>query len=328
MSKIKVSVVGGTGYTAGELLRLLYQHPEVELLSVSSTSKANEPFHSAHPDLEGLFDQPFSSKPDLSADVLFLCLGHEISKPYLEKLGTIPNHLKIIDLSRDFRLQNDQVFGDRTFIYGLPELNREEIKQSQNVANPGCFATAIQLALLPLAKSQQLLNDVHISAVTGATGAGAKLRETTHFAWRNDNISTYKAFTHQHLGEIKQSLAQLQSDFSQNIHFIPMRGDFPRGIFTNSYTNTSLSQPDALQLYQSYYQDHPFVQVTEKNISLKNAVNTNRCFIQVQVIDEKLLIHTAIDNLVKGASGQAIHNMNLQFNLPETTGLQLKPTML
>jgi len=328
MSKLSASVVGGTGYTAGELLRLIYQHPELELRSVSSTSKAGQPFHSAHPDLEGLFDQPFSSTPDLSADVLFLCLGHEVSKPYLEQLSSIPDSLKIIDLSRDFRLQADRVFHGREFIYGLPELNREKIKSSSNVANPGCFATAIELALLRLGREQFLHQAIHISAITGATGAGASLRETSHFAWRNNNVSTYKAFTHQHLGEITESISQLQSNFNESIHFIPMRGDFPRGIFTNIYQETNLSQRDAVDLYKTYYSSHPFVQVSDNNISLKNVVNTNRCFLQVQVIEGRLLIHTAIDNLVKGASGQAIHNMNLLFNLPETTGLQLKPTML
>lgn len=328
MKKIKISIAGGTGYTAGELLRILYAHPHAEITSVSSTTRAGEPIYNAHPDLEGIVDINFSDKIDKDVDVIFLCLGHGISSSFLENLGELNKALKIIDLSNDFRLNKDQHFLGRTFIYGLPELNREAIKIAENIANPGCFATAIQLALLPLAEKNILNNDVHISAITGSTGAGAKPMSTTHFSWRNNNVSTYKAFTHQHLGEISESLQQLQSDFDSQIHFIPMRGNFARGIFTNIYTPTTLSQEEATQIYTQYYESHPFVQVTGQNLSMKQAVNTNRCFIQIQVIDGKILIHSAIDNLIKGASGQAVQNMNLMFGLPETTGLNLKPTML
>lgn len=327
MSNIKVSIAGGTGYTAGELLRILYQHPDVEVISVSSTSKAGESFHKAHPDLEGLFSIPFSATPDLTADVLFLCLGHEVSRPFLEQLNNLPDSLKIIDLSRDFRLKNDRNFNGREFVYGLPELNREKIQIAENIANPGCFATTIQLALLPIAKKKLIQNDVHVSAITGSTGAGGKLSETTHFSWRDNNISVYKAFRHQHLDEIQQSVAQLQQK-TKPIHFLPMRGNFSRGIYANIYTPTNLTAEQAKEIYRNYYKEHPFVQVGDQPISMKNVVNTNRCFLEVNVIDGQLLIHSVTDNLVKGASGQAVQNMNLIFGLPETTGLQLKPTML
>lgn len=326
-NKIKISIAGGTGYTGGELLRILYQHPFAEVISVSSTSIAGKEIHHTHPDLEGLYSLKYSSMPDLSADVLFLCLGHGVSKQFLNDLD-LPKKIKIIDLSNDFRLNDDAIWNDLNFVYGLPELQREQIQQADYIANPGCFATAIQLALLPLAKAQLIQQEVHISAVTGSTGAGVKPSATTHFSWRNDNISAYKVFTHQHLGEIKESLQQLQHDFQQEIHFVPMRGDFSRGIFANVYTPTSLNEQEAVQLYQTYYQNHPFVQVSEKNISMKNAVNTNRCFLQITVINGKVMIHSAIDNLVKGASGQAVQNMNLIFNFPETTGLTLKPQLL
>lgn len=328
MSKIRVSIAGGTGYTAGELMRILYVHPQAELVSVSSTSKAGEPIYSAHPDLEGLVNLTYDAEINKEVDVMFLCLGHGISKSFLADLGELPEELKIIDLSNDFRLNDDMVYLGREFIYGLPELQRDKIKQAKNVANPGCFATAIQLALLPLAKAEKLNSDIHISAMTGSTGAGGKLMSTTHFTWRNNNVSTYKAFKHQHLGEIGESLQQLQADFDADIFFIPMRGPFPRGIFTNIYTPTDMSQAEAVALYKGFYANHPFVQITEQNLNMKQAVNTNRCVIQVQVIDGQILIHSAIDNLVKGASGQAVQNMNLLFDLPETTGLNLKPTML
>ncbi len=328
MDKIKISIAGGTGYTGGELLRILQQHPQAEVISVSSRSKVGQPIYTAHADLEGIYDFNFDARPNMAADVLFLCLGHGVSKGFLEALQPLPENLKIIDLSRDFRLQAEEALGSRHFVYGLPELQRERIKQANYVANPGCFATAIQLAFLPLAKNQLLTQELHISAITGSSGAGAKLSETTHFSWRNDNISAYKAMRHQHLDEIKQSLKQLQPSFEAPIYFIPMRGDFTRGIFTNCYTSTGLSQEEAELLYKKYYENHPFVQVSTEAISMKQSVNTNRCFIHAQVIDGQLLIHTAIDNLVKGASGQAVQNMNLIFGIPEDTGLHLKPQLL
>ncbi len=327
-TKIKVSIAGGTGYTAGELLRILYQHPQAEVVSVSSTSKENQAYHTAHPDLLGLYEQKFVATPDLDVDVLFLCLGHGISTEFLQQLSPLPISLKIIDLSNDFRIPPTTSFHNRTFVYGLPELNRDKIVEAQNIANPGCFATAIQLALLPLAKEQLVTQDIHISAITGSSGAGGKLRETTHFSWRNDNISAYKEFSHQHLGEINHSLQSLQKGFNHQVHFLPLRGDFVRGIFASCYTQTTLSQNQAFTLYQDFYQNHPFVQVSESSISMKQATNTNRCILQIQVLNQQVLIHSAIDNLVKGASGQAIQNMNLIFNLPEDLGLHLKPNML
>ena len=324
MSKIKASIAGGTGYTAGELLRILQQHPEVEVVSVSSTSKAGQPIHTAHADLEGIFDSPFDSTPKLDVDVLFLCLGHGVSKNFLEEL-TLPDELKIIDLSRDFRYQNSP-FGERDFVYGLPEFQREKIKAASNIANPGCFASAIQLGLLPYFDHSNNVDDIHISAITGSTGAGGKLSATTHFTWRNNNISSYKPFTHQHLGEVKQTFKQL--DASPDFHFIPMRGDFTRGIFANIYTKTNLDEATAKQIYADYYKGEPFIVLTDKDVSLKTVVNTNRCFINVKVIEGRLYVTTAIDNLVKGASGAAVQNMNLIFGLEETLGLTFKPTML
>ena len=322
--KIRASVAGGTGYTAGELLRILQQHPAVEVVSVSSTSKAGAPIHTAHPDLEGIFDQPFDDTPLLDVDVLFLCLGHGVSKSFLEKL-TLPNQLKIIDLSRDFRYQNSP-FQGRDFVYGLPELKRDKIIEASNIANPGCFATAIQLALLPFVSKYKPEQEVHISAITGSTGAGGTLSPTTHFTWRNNNISSYKVFTHQHLGEIEDSFRLLKG--VPEMHFVPMRGDFTRGIFANVYMKSSLTETEAINLYQDFYNHEPFVQVSQRDVSLKTVVNTNRCFLQVRVIEGRLYIASAIDNLVKGASGQAVQNMNLIFGLDETLGLQLKPTML
>lgn len=324
MSKIKASIAGGTGYTAGELLRILQQHPNVDVVSVSSTSKAGEPIHSAHADLEGIFNFSFDETPSLDVDVLFLCLGHGVSKNFIEQLE-LPDALKIIDLSRDFRYQNSP-FGDRDFVYGLPEFQREKIKQASNIANPGCFASAIQLGLLPYLNHHSESDDIHISAITGSTGAGGKLSPTTHFTWRNNNISSYKPFTHQHLGEVKNTFDQL--DANPEFHFIPMRGDFTRGIFANIYTKTTLDEASAKKIYEDYYQDEPFIVLTDKDVSLKTVVNTNRCFINVKVIEGRLYVTTAIDNLVKGASGAAVQNMNIIFGFEETLGLTFKPTML
>lgn len=327
MNKIRISIAGGTGYTAGELLRILQQHPQADVVSVSSTSAAGKPIYTAHPDLEGIINQAFDSSPNLNVDVLFLCLGHGVSTDFLSQLQ-LPSTLKIIDLSRDFRLQPNTTFQGRAFVYGLPEINRTAIQSAENIANPGCFATSIQLALLPAAQAGILTEAIHINAITGSTGAGGKLSPTTHFTWRNNNISVYKAFRHQHLDEIQQSVKQLQASFIAPIHFIPMRGNFTRGIYANVYTPTSLTHEAANQLYKAFYADHPFVQVSDQEVSMKNVVNTNRCFLNVRVIEGQLYIQSTIDNLVKGASGQAVQNMNLIFGLPETEGLQLKPTML
>jgi N-acetyl-gamma-glutamyl-phosphate reductase len=314
---VSAGIAGGTGYTAGELIWLLLQHPAVELRFVHSRSQAGKPVSSVHTDLLGETDLLFSSELQ-AVEVLFLCLPHGKAKEFLAE-QQVAASTRIIDLSHDHRLANQQ------WVYGLPELNRAAIQESQRVANPGCFATALQLALLPLAKERLLKEEVHVQAITGATGAGASLSDTTHFSWRSNNLSVYKAFGHQHLGEIRQSLQQLDGGFAQEINFIPLRGDFARGIFASLYTEVGLELEEALALYQQFYADAPFVQVTTADISLKEVINTNRCFLQLQKWGKKLLILSAIDNLLKGASGQAVQNMNLMLGLDERAGLQLKP---
>lgn len=316
---IKVGIVGGAGYTAGELLRILINHPQAKITCIQSTSNAGNPISAVHTDLLGDTDLCFTATLDTSAvDLIFLCMGHGKSAEFLSQ-NTIPQHIKIIDLSHDFRLKakgND-------FVYGLPELNRELIKTASKIANPGCFATAIQMALLPVAAANKL-NEVHINAITGSTGAGQKPTATSHFSWRNNNISVYKAFSHQHLGEIKQSLQQLQAGYQQAVNFIPVRGDFTRGIMASAYTQCDLSAEEAVQLYKDYYKDHPFVIVSDTNPNLKQVVNTNKVIVFVEKYDGKLFVISMIDNLVKGASGQAVQNMNLMYGLEETTGLRLK----
>ncbi|MCW3804349.1 N-acetyl-gamma-glutamyl-phosphate reductase [Plebeiibacterium marinum] len=316
---IKVGIVGGAGYTAGELLRILICHPEVEITCIQSTSNGGNPISSVHTDLIGETELVFSSELDTSVvDVIFLCMGHGKSKEFLTE-NNIPASIKIIDLSHDYRLKAD----GNDFIYGLPELNKEQIKSADKIANPGCFATAIQLALLPLAAAGKL-NEVHVNAITGSTGAGQKPTSTSHFSWRNNNISVYKAFGHQHLGEIKQSLKQLQDGFQEAVNFIPVRGNFSRGIMATAYTETDLTEEEAIKLYKDYYKDHPFTIVSDSNPHLKQVVNTNKGVVFIEKHDGKLLIISMIDNLIKGASGQAVHNMNLMFGLEETTGLRLK----
>ncbi|QDA60353.1 N-acetyl-gamma-glutamyl-phosphate reductase [Hymenobacter jejuensis] len=326
MDKIKVGIVGGAGYTAGELIRILLHHPSAELTSVVSSSNAGNPVYQVHDDLVGDTDLAFSTALSGTEDVVFLCLGHGNSKAFLEKTD-LPTSVKIIDLSNDFRLTADKQLDGRAFVYGLPELNKAAIQQAQNVANPGCFATAIQLALLPLAAAGRLTNDVHVSAVTGSTGAGRELTETTGFTWRTGNLSIYKPFKHQHLGEIGESLKQLQAGFSSDINFIPYRGNFARGIFASVYTKSDLTQDEARQLFREFYAAAPFTTVSDKEIHLKQVVNTNKCLLHVQKLDNQLLITSAIDNLVKGASGQAIQNMNLLFGRPEQEGLNLKSVL-
>ncbi|MCW3786125.1 N-acetyl-gamma-glutamyl-phosphate reductase [Plebeiibacterium sediminum] len=317
---IKVGIVGGAGYTAGELLRILIFHPEVEITCIQSTSNAGNPISAVHADLIGESDLVFAENLDTDVvDVIFLCMGHGKSKEFLSE-NVIPDHIKIIDLSHDYRLKAD----GNDFVYGLPELNREDIKSASKIANPGCFATAIQLALLPIAASGKL-NEVHVNAITGSTGAGQKPTATSHFSWRNNNLSVYKAFSHQHLGEIKQSLCQLQNDFTNEVNFIPVRGNFARGIMATAYTESDMTVEDAVQLYKDYYKDHPFVIVSDENPNLKQVVNTNKGIVFVEKYDGKLFVISMIDNLVKGASGQAVQNMNLMFGLEETTGLRLKP---
>ncbi|UPL50032.1 N-acetyl-gamma-glutamyl-phosphate reductase [Hymenobacter sublimis] len=321
--KIKVGIVGGAGYTAGELLRILLHHEYAELVAVVSSSNAGNPVYQVHDDLVGETDLVFASELAGDEDVVFLCLGHGNSKAWLEKYE-LPETTAVIDLSNDFRLEADADFGGREFVYGLPELNRSRIQQAQSIANPGCFATTIQLALLPLAQAGKLTEDVHVSAITGSTGAGQSLSETVHFSWRTNNVSIYKPFTHQHLGEIGESLAQLQPQLNSAMHFIPYRGNFSRGIFASVYTPSDLTQDEARELYQKFYAEAPFTTVSDQEIHLKQVVNTNKCLLHVQKFGKQLLITSVIDNLVKGASGQAVQNMNLLFGLPETTGLGLK----
>lgn len=321
---IQVGIIGGAGYTGGELLRILINHPFVSIAFVHSQSQAGKPVWSTHTDLLGDTDlmfsggetQPLVQQDEL--DVLFLCSGHGQSAKFLAD-NDVAEHVTIIDLSNDFRDETNE------FIYGLPELQRERIQQADRIANPGCFATAIQLTLLPLASAGRLLDAVHISAVTGSTGAGQALVPTTGFTWRNNNLSVYKAFTHQHLAEIRQSLTYLQPGFGEAINFIPYRGDFTRGIMANVYTPFSGTLPDAMQLYRDYYAAHPFTHVSETPVDLKQVVNTNKALLSLEVHDGQLLITSVIDNLTKGASGQAVQNMNLVVGLPEDTGLRLKP---
>ncbi|MCL4110241.1 UNVERIFIED_CONTAM: hypothetical protein GTU68_030625 [Idotea baltica] len=315
---IKVGVVGGTGFTGGELLRILSGHPETELLWVYSRTYEGKPLHSAHPDLEGVYDLDFVDLCDWKVDLVFLCLPHETAKNFVEA-ENIPAHVKIIDLSRDYRFNEEA-----GFIYGLPELNKEKIKTATRVANPGCFATSIQLALLPLAGQNVLHHDVQVTGVTGSTGAGKGLSATTHFTWRTSNASVYKALKHQHIQEIFQSVHQLQPSFDKRINFVPMRGNFTRGILASIYTDTTWSAEEALKQYKDFYSDHPFVRITNQPIDMKQVVNTNMVRISVNVIDGQIHLVSVIDNLIKGASGQAVQNMNLVFGLDEKTGLNLK----
>jgi len=320
---IQVGIIGGAGYTAGELIRLLLNHSESNINFVYSTSNAGNKVSKVHQDLIGSTDLEFTSEINPEVDVLFLCLGHGNSKAFLET-NKLSANTKIIDLSNDFRLEADKNFNGKNFVYGLPELQKETISKANHVANPGCFATAIQLALLPLAKVNLLMDDVHVNAVTGSTGAGTSLSETTHFTWRDNNFSYYKPFTHQHLGEINQSVKQLQPKFSSDILFMPNRGNFSRGIFATAYTNYEGSLESAKSLYKTYYKNAAYTFVSDQDLHLKQVVNTNKCLIHLHKHKNKLLITSIIDNLLKGASGQAIQNMNLMFGFPETKGLQLK----
>ncbi|HVW13215.1 MAG TPA: N-acetyl-gamma-glutamyl-phosphate reductase [Mucilaginibacter sp.] len=327
-SKIRAGIVGGAGYTGGEMLRILVNHPNVEIAFVHSNSNAGNFVHDVHTDLLGDTDLKFTSELSNDIDVLFLCVGHGDAKKFLDA-NNIPDGIKIIDLSQDFRLKSEggarkSEFKGREFIYGLPELNRDQIKTAQNIANPGCFASCLQLALLPLASRGLLNSEVHITATTGSTGAGQSPSPTTHFTWRNDNLSVYKAFDHQHLKEIGESLRQLQPGFDKAVNFVPYRGDFTRGIIASIYVDSDLSAEEAKELYHSYYAGHQFTQVANRNIDLKQIVNTNKCFLQVEKHGNKLFIVSILDNLLKGASGQAVQNMNLMFGLDEAAGLRLK----
>ena len=316
---IEAGIIGGAGYTAGELIRILLRHPEVNLNFIYSTSQAGKPVSSIHQDLTGETDLTFSGEINPEADVVFLCLGHGNSVKFLND-NTFSDKTKIVDLSTDYRIAAD----NHAFVYGLPEFNREKISDANFIANPGCFATAISLAILPLAANDLLQEDVHINAVTGATGAGTSLSETTHFTWRDNNYSSYMAFEHQHLGEINQSVKSLQPAFGSTLNFIPNRGNFSRGIHCTAYTHFEGSLEEAKEIYQKAYEDAAFTFVTEEEVHLKQVVNTNKCLIRLQKFDNKLLITSVVDNLLKGASGQAVQNMNLMFGFPENQGLQLK----
>ncbi|MBL7723965.1 MAG: N-acetyl-gamma-glutamyl-phosphate reductase [Chitinophagaceae bacterium] len=322
MAKIKTGIIGGAGYTGGELIRLLLNHPGVETSFIHSRSNAGKPIHSVHQDLIGETDLNFTGVLSDDIDVLFLCLGHGESRKFLSE-NTIGDKVKVIDLANDFRLASQSSIGNRHFVYGLPELNRDMIKSAQNIANPGCFATAIQLGLLPLAKAG-LLKDIYTTGITGSTGAGQSLSTTSHFSWRANNIQAYKTLTHQHLGEIGESLLQLQPKNDIDLSFVPWRGDFTRGIFISSTINCDLSIEELNVVYTTFYAGHPFTHVSKEAIFLKQVVNTNKAVIQVEKAGSKVVVHSVIDNLLKGASGQAVQNMNLLFGLSETEGLKLK----
>lgn len=326
MSKIRVGIIGGAGYTGGELIRLLVNHPHIELAFINSKSNAGKPVHSVHQDLVGETDWLFSDALHNDIDVLFLCVGHGDAKKFLAANPAAPN-VKLIDLSQDFRLAANADQFDRHFVYGLPELNRVAIKTATSVANPGCFATAIQLGLLPLAKAG-LLNDIYTTGITGSTGAGQSLSATSHFSWRAANIQAYKTLNHQHLHEIQQSLHLLQDSFPATpggqLNFVPWRGDFTRGIFISSTITCTENIDQLYQRFEAFYKEHPFTTVTREPIFLKQVVNTNKAVIQLEQQGDKLVVHSAIDNLLKGASGQAVQNMNLMCGLEEGTGLRLK----
>lgn len=319
---IKAGIIGGSGYTGGELIRILLYHSDAEIDFVYSTTRAGKRVVTAHPDLLGSTEIRFTESINSDVDVVFLCLGHGNSSKFL-----IKNHFsdatKIIDLSNDFRLQADAVFAGKTFVYGLPELKKSDIQKANFIANPGCFATTIQLGLLPLAKAGLLNNDVHINAVTGSTGAGVSPSATSHFSWRNNNMSWYKPFTHQHLGEINESLRSLQSNAGE-LFFLPNRGNFTRGILATAYTKFEGSEEEAIRLYKDFYSDAVFTHISGEPIHLKQVVNTNNCHIHLHQHDDMLLITSATDNLLKGASGQAVQNMNLMFGFEENEGLHLK----
>lgn len=315
---IKVGIIGGAGYTAGEMLRILLNHPEVDVHFVNSLSNAGNKLYSVHEGLFGETEMDFTDQLPLEqVDAIFICSGHGDSKKFLEA-NNVPERVKIIDLSQDFR---DESNG---FVYGLPEVNRERIKKANKLANPGCFATAIQLGILPLAAKGLIRNDIHTNGITGSTGAGVKPSSTSHFSWRNNNLSIYKAFTHQHLIEINQTIKQLQPNFTQEINFLPLRGDFARGIFVSSYTECDLSAEELTALYKEFYKDAAFTFVMDANLDLKQVVNTNKAIVHVEKHGNKVLAISAIDNLLKGASGQAVQNFNLMFGLDETCGLKLK----
>ena len=322
MQKLNIGIVGGAGYTGGELVRVLVRHAQVLINFVHSTSSAGQLVSSVHTDLIGDTNLVFTNKLQDTIDILFLCVGHGEAVKFLAS-NAIPPKIKIIDLSQDFRLAASSKQGERNFVYGLPELNKVAIQKAQNIANPGCFASAIQLGLLPLA-AKGLLKEVYTTGITGSTGAGQGLSNTSHFSWRANNIQPYKTLEHQHLDEIKQSLHQLQGNTNASVHFVPWRGDFTRGIFVSSILETTLGLGELNKIYADYYAGHPFTHVSLSPIDLKQVVNTNKCLIHIEQKENKIVVHSAIDNLLKGAVGQAVQNMNLMMGLEETAGIQLK----
>lgn len=321
-NKVNICIAGGTGYTAGELLRILLNHPYANITSVLSTTSAGVKLSDIHPDLLGETDMLFSTEPAKDTDLVFLCLGHGISREFLDK-SNLPDKVSVIDLGNDFRIEPN--YGGRDFVYGLTDTFADEIKGAANVANPGCFATAIQTAIAPLAASRLLENEVHVTGITGSTGAGKTPCSTTHFSYRDNNISIYKLFEHQHLGEIKRTICRLQGT-TPEITFVPMRGDFTRGIFASIYTECNLGKEELVKLYANYYKDSPFVFVKEKPVSLKEVVNTNKAILHLEKHGKYLHVSSVIDNLIKGASGQAVENMNLMYGFPRDCGLRLKPS--
>ncbi|MBS1626608.1 MAG: N-acetyl-gamma-glutamyl-phosphate reductase [Bacteroidetes bacterium] len=319
---VRVGIIGGAGYTGGELIRLLINHPYVQIIFINSNSNANKFVYEVHKDLIGETYLKFSSEVSNNIDVLFLCVGHGDARKFLEE-NKIDDKIKIIDLSQDFRLSDKSEIGNKKFVYGLPELNKKEIQSANNIANPGCFATCIQLGLLPLAKAG-ILGDIYTTGITGSTGAGQSLNATSHFSWRANNISAYKTLNHQHIKEITQSINQLQKNDKAFVHFVPWRGDFTRGIYVSSVIDTLLSLEEIKELYNNFYKDAKFTHVSNVMIDLKQVVNTNKCLIHIEKQGNKIAIHSTTDNLLKGASGQALQNMNLMFGLNEDEGLKLK----
>lgn len=318
---VNVGIIGGAGYTAGELMRILINHPQAQVIFIHSTSNAGNKVSDVHKDLLGDTELVFSKDINFSnLDVIFLCMGHGKSVEFMQN-NNLPENLKVIDLSHDFRLKRE----GNTFVYGLPELNGDLIKKAKYVANPGCFATGIQLSILPLANAGLIKDEIHVNAITGSTGAGQSPSQTSHFSWRNSNVSAYKIFEHQHLGEINQSLNQLQHSYQPALNFIPIRGNHTRGIYATAYTKFDGTLKDALEIYSDYYKNHPFVHLTNENPDLKQVVNTNKCLLYLEKHGDKLLVISISDNLIKGASGQAVQNMNLMFGFEEKTGLYLKP---
>ncbi|MUP37594.1 N-acetyl-gamma-glutamyl-phosphate reductase [Labilibaculum euxinus] len=317
---VNVGIIGGAGYTAGELLRILIWHPQANISFVQSTSHMGHPVSDVHRDLFGDTDLSFSEADYKAIDVLFICSGHGKTKLFLKE-NNLPEAVKIIDLSTDFRPKANE----KGFVYGLPEINKAKIANADKIANPGCFATCIELGLLPLANESKLKEEVHVTAITGSTGAGQNPTSTSHFSWKNNNVSVYKAFTHQHLAEITETVLQLQPNFDKEINFIPVRGNFSRGIMATIYTDCDWSAEEAVEKYKTYYKNHPFVSISNISPDVKQVVNTNKCVLYLEKHGSKLMIISVIDNLLKGASGQAVQNMNLLFGMPEILGLGLKP---